>query len=223
MAKKGLKDFVEVDNEEVIVNHDVDMTDPCWYDHVMSQFTPDELDDNGRPYVHGLRRIACKLFGMLSESGPTSVDPAKPENGNKATVSYGVRFANGLVIGAAADAGPDNCKKYGEYAVAVADTRAESKALRRALNLKCISAEEAEESTVLDISGGGQNYINSAQEAAIKNICGKLKISPKKFISKFTSEHNCPSDDKMPFKVASAAVAKLNEYMQGEPTPEGLK
>jgi hypothetical protein len=49
------------------------MEDPEWSDFVMSHFTPNELDPQGCPKVHGLRRVSRKLLGPVLYSGANVV------------------------------------------------------------------------------------------------------------------------------------------------------
>jgi hypothetical protein len=119
-----------------------------WSDYVMSQFTSDELID-GNPKCAGLRRVAEELLGDIIESGPSEVYPATETNGpGRATVVFRVVFDwmnNGSYrsYSEVADVWDGNTDDpYSHHPAATASTRAEARALRKALKVNCVAAEE---------------------------------------------------------------------------------
>ena len=111
---------------------------------------------SGNPTTDGLRRIFeiamnCRVLASVSDV----VQTPEPNNEKRATVVHSITyFLNGgardqpelntVTINGAADVFWGNCDKvYRNYPVAVAETRAEGRALRRALKLrKVVAAEE---------------------------------------------------------------------------------
>ena len=131
---------------------------PEWQQFILGQLTADELVD-GCPKCNGLRRVAQLYLGDFIYSGPktytiTNLD----ENGTRiVTVSYeividwkltrNVGFSNMQDIndtrtfGGLADC-VSNPTVYGAHPAATAETKAESRALRKALALNVVTAEE---------------------------------------------------------------------------------
>lgn len=122
-------------------------TDPDWNEYVLSQFAPAELYD-GNPTVDGLRRVVELLIGEVVLQETTVVQTPTPENGGRATATVNVHIRahdNGPTKGysGSADACYENLQDAVKlYPVAMAETRAEGRALRRALRLRTVAAEE---------------------------------------------------------------------------------
>jgi len=125
-------------------------TDKEWSDYVLSKFTEDEMF-NGSPTVDGLRRVAELLLGeIIRQDTQVIQSPSQPDN--RATVVHTIDFLldvndKGVIscksFSGAADSYWGNTDKvFNKYPVAMAETRAECRALRRALKLKTVSAEE---------------------------------------------------------------------------------
>ena len=121
---------------------------PTWTDEVMLLFANDELID-GNPTVAGLRRVAEIVIGPIISSRPTQVFPVNGDGPGRATVSYTVTFHDHsspmgvLEFGDVADVWIGNSDPlFVGFAVAAAATRAEGRALRKALKLKKVAAEE---------------------------------------------------------------------------------
>lgn len=167
-----------------------------WSDFVLSKFTDDELID-GNPNVNGLRRICNLLLGSVVKSYPRNIIQIRDgvsctyeihvawcrnEAGELGMGEYGVRM-----FGGAADASESNTDApYSYYLTAMAETRAEVRALRKALRLKGIAHEEVKssdnnkmENTVTWDSGDAK--ISGQQIALIKDKCNKLNIDIEKF------------------------------------------
>ena len=122
-----------------VVASDVDapqMTDPEWNEYVMSMFTDKEMY-NGNPLVNGLRRVAEVVLGPIVYSGPTQVfPPQRDDHHGRATVVFSVEFQNGMRFSEVADCWEGNTDDmFCAYAIATASTRAEGRALRKALSL----------------------------------------------------------------------------------------
>lgn len=132
----GVKDVVRGDNPSFL--------SPEWNDYVMSFFEKNEQFD-GRPTVHGLRRVAEILIGQIVSSKPTQVFP--PSNCGtelgRATVVWEITFSDGSVFSDVADCWEGNTDDtFIVFNTATAATRAEGRALRKALRLRTVAAEE---------------------------------------------------------------------------------
>jgi len=126
-----------------------------WTDYVLGLLSEDEKI-NGNPTTDGLRRIFetalnCRVLSSTSKV----VQSPDPNNEKRATVVHSISFylkdtgvdepgLNTVSVDGAADVYWGNCDKvYRNHPVAVAETRAEGRALRRALRLrKVVAAEE---------------------------------------------------------------------------------
>ena len=128
--------------------HDVE-----WTDYVLSFLTDDEKI-MGNPTTDGLRRIFEKVMDcQIVESESKVVQCPSRENEMRATVQFALTFKPNVSntafidsrsVSGCADVYWGNCDKvFRNHPVAVAETRAEGRALRRALRLrKVVAAEE---------------------------------------------------------------------------------
>lgn len=198
-----------------------------WHDYVMSLFHPNELQDGKYPKVDGLRRVAELLIGEITFSGPSQVTPPdKPDVPGRATVVYQVQFntnSGEKVFSAVAGSWIGNTDdEYSAFPEPIAETRAEARALRRALRLRVASAEEltkkdtatfAKQAFERNISNGEwkeSDTISSTQLTFLKKNCEKLDIDFDKFINsgkdKFDDVNNIPKI------VALEMIQRLNDY-----------
>jgi hypothetical protein len=187
-----------------------------WDSYVMSQFGPSELMD-GHPNAAGLRRVAELLLGPIIESGPTQVFPSEGNGPTRATVVYSVVFDWG---------GTGKTRKYSEvadvwhgntdalfcgYAVATASTRAEGRALRKALKLKKCSAEELSKNDVAKIVAEETvEKISNEQVSFIDSKCKKLDISVFAFINSGEKQYRSIYD--VTRDTAAKMIKKLTEF-----------
>ncbi len=188
---------------------------PEWNDFVIALFTKDEIveipQEKGNVIkgvkCDGLRRVAQLVFGEIVESGAVDVkvnypdytinkaqDQVKLKNPPFAWVQYSVafqgRYGNLIRWGGCADVNANNTDaKFLPYALATAETRAEARALRKALGIKMLAAEEVSSidtaATVESITNAdwSEHEITDQQKAGINNTCRKLKISVYKLIN----------------------------------------
>jgi len=133
-----------------------------WDDFVMSRFKKGEVFSmpNGKPTVScaGLRRVAEELLGDIVVSRPSQVFPAMDVDGpGRATVVFEVTidwFNSGRMrtFSDVADVWHGNTDDlFCAHPVATASTRAEGRALRKALRIKCLAAEELAKKDVASI------------------------------------------------------------------------
>jgi len=207
---------------------------PEWNDYVMSIFTESELVD-GNPLVHGLRRVAELVLGPIVFSGPTQVFPVqRDDHHGRATVIFTVEFSNGMKYAEVADSWEGNTDDtFCAYAVAIASTRAEARALRKALKIRAVAAEELTKKDtakiVREISGtktstdsdyNDQSRMSDAQCNFIDVKCKQLNINGTKlFKDLFSADVN----KKVSKKVASDIIDKLNDFQRDKSLiPEDL-
>lgn len=195
-----------------------------WHDYAMSLFHSSELID-GHPLVAGLRRVSELVLGPIIFSGPTQVFPVQREDHHgRATVVFGVKFANGMEYSEVADSWEGNTDDmFCAFAVAIASTRAEARALRKALKIRGVSAEELTKKDtakiVRDISNTkkaseGEYDENSRMSDAQHNFidvkCKQLNVDGQKLFSQFGADSN----KKVAKKIASEIIDKLNDFQR---------
>jgi hypothetical protein len=165
------------------------ISDTEWSDYVIGLLSDDEKI-KGNPTTDGLRRIFevaldCTIIGSSSDV----VQSPEPNNEKRATVVHSLtyllndkslapeiktRYVNG-----AADVYWGNCDKiYRNHPVAVAETRAEGRALRRGLRLrKVVAAEELAENIEDDVMGDSVSKITSNQINFMDVLSQRLNIN----------------------------------------------
>lgn len=213
------------------------MYSPEWHNYVMSLLRPDELID-GAPKCDGLRRLANKLLGEIIFSAPTQVFPAD-QNG-RATVVYTVKVAWKRDVpeyinldkfeypvrefADVSDCSPENSVKlYAKHASATASTRAEGRALRKALGLNICTAEELNKEDKDNKYGDNtidtnmmSTKISLAQKNFITVKCAQLKIDPYKFMNITHFVHGGPLKfktlDEVDNEVAIKMIEELNKF-----------
>lgn len=207
---------------------------PEWHDYAMSLFNEDELVD-GHPLVAGLRRVSELVIGQVLFSGPTQVFPVqRDDHHGRATVVFTVKFANGSTYSEVADSWEGNTDDmFCAYAVAIASTRAEARALRKALKIKGVAAEELTKkdtakivrqiSSAKESSSGDyddQSRMSDAQYNYIDIKCKQLNVDGQKlFKDIFKSDHN----KKVSKKIASDIIDTLNNYQRDKSSiPESV-
>lgn len=204
------------------------MTDPSWSDYVMRQFAEDEIFD-GMPTVDGLRRVAELLIGEIVVAQAHSV--AAPGNGNGrdlncATAEFTVTFVNNegtpKTYTEIADVTINNTdSEYKVYPSAMAATRAEGRAYRKALKLKrVVAAEEVKEVAAEEVDASAK--IKESQVRFLNILCKKNNINLMKFINSKGSNYKHVND--VPLVNAERMFSVLSEYQRKRDTiPEGIK
>ena len=187
-----------------------DMTDITWPDYVMSQFKPEELLD-GNPTVAGLRRVTELLLGPIIVSDATVVQAPNLSNDYTATVKHSItilwsNYTDDHIDGTerhfseVADVSPNNCDaEYARFASSTASTRAEGRALRKALKLQRVIA--AEEKTTVPVTDQDNGFITETQIQFIDMLCERTNINVLKYI-------NCGENRYSDIRLIGGATAK---------------
>lgn len=215
-TKTGVKDVIQSNVPSMLSSE--------WHDYAMTLFHNSEMID-GHPLVAGLRRVAEVVLGPIMFSGPTQVFPVQREDHHgRATVVFTVRFANGMEYSEVADSWEGNTDDmFCAFAVAIASTRAEARALRKALKIKGVAAEELTKkdtakivrdiSTTKKASEGEYDENGRMSDAQLNFIdvkCKQLNIDGKKLFDTFGVD----SGKKVSKKVASEIIDKLNDFQR---------
>jgi len=182
----------EVNNEIEKENNDTNIptiADIAWTDHVLGLLSEDEKIQ-GNPTTDGLRRVfETALNCVLIDSTSEVVQSPNPSNEKRATVVHSLTYIlkdipqdspfNTVTVNGSADVYWGNCDKvFRNHPVAVAETRAEGRAFRRALRLrKVLAAEEVVEATEDDIGPDNVTKITNNQINFTDVIAKRLDIN----------------------------------------------
>jgi len=191
MAKKQTKaqkaeDQVEQKDQE-IAKPDINSLE--WNDYVLGLLSEEEKI-SGNPTTDGLRRIfEIALDCTIIDSTSEVVQSPSPDNEKRATVVHSLNYIlnneslpaelRARAVNGAADVYWGNCDKiYRNHPVAVAETRAEGRALRRGLKLrKVIAAEEVANEIEDDPDGINVSKITNNQINFIDVLSKRLNIN----------------------------------------------
>lgn len=190
-----------------------EMWDTKWSDYVLSQLEDDEVID-GNPTTDGLRRITNKVLGPVLSSKPVREQFPNVHNGNHSVVVWEIQilFSDGNVrtFGDVADVSFENTShEFAKYSSATAATRAEGRALRKALQLKrIIAAEEIDEAP-----RDGQK-INAGQVVVIDAMCKRNDIDVKKLINMGKNKFDKIED--IPNLTALQMIKYLSQCQRGK-------
>lgn len=218
------------------------MEEPEWHDYVMSNFSESELV-NDCPTVAGLRRVAQKLLGEIVFSGPIQVFAPNSASGtiDRATIvykidfawKYGVSFSNITLdrfsfptktFIEVSDVWSGNAEyKYAVHTTSLASTRAEGRALRKALQLRTVAAEELSTNAVADLPTDNEGMTNN-QRMIIEAKCGDMGVDLVKLAAHIGLASNSISWTKAD---AAKIMAKINSWQTdisgNNPIPEEVK
>lgn len=209
--KKENKEMTEEKILETTETKTVTPNDLDWTDHVLGLLSDDEKI-SGNPTTDGLRRIFekalnCRVLASVSDV----VQTPEPNNEKRATVVHSITYflnegphdqpeLNTVTINGAADVFWGNCDKvYRNYPVAVAETRAEGRALRRALKLrKVVAAEELakdiedhpDQDSVTKITNNQINFIDVMAKRLNINVSKLLESNALEFKNIYALSHD---------------------------------
>jgi hypothetical protein len=204
-----------------------------WTDYVLSLLSDDEKI-MGNPTTDGLRRIfENALDCVVVEATSNVIQTPDISNEKRATVTHTLRYVlknydtssqdlKNRVVSGSADVYWGNCDKiYRNHPVAVAETRAEGRALRRALKLrKVVAAEELakdiedhpDHDTVTKITNNQLNFMDV--------LAKRLDVNMSKLLEKLalssTNIYNISYSD------AVDIVTKLTQYQQQNNVSEDI-
>ena len=190
---KGIADVLSSSTPSVEEVQDAkpDYLSPEWNDYVMKYFTPDELVD-GNPKTIGLRRVAELLLGDIIDTRPLQVFPVEGNRVGRATVLWEVtidwRSKPGQIrkFADVCDTWEGNTDDFFlPHAVATAATKAEGRALRKALKIKALAAEELSKKDYSKQVADQveEDRITNEQRNLINLRCKKMDIDVIKYIN----------------------------------------
>jgi hypothetical protein len=196
-----------------------------WTDYVLGLLSEDEkIQDN--PTTDGLRRVfEIALNCDMIESISDVVQTPDPNNEKRATVVHTIRYIlksdeptndtiKYRVVTGSADVYWGNCDKvYRNHPVAVAETRAEGRALRRALRLrKVVAAEELAKDIDDHPDSDSVSKISNNQINFMDVLSKRLDINMEKLLAKFG--HIDKNIYNIEHSVAVDIIKNLSSYQQ---------
>jgi hypothetical protein len=202
-------------------------SDLGWTDYVLGLLSDDEKIA-GNPTTDGLRRIfeqALECFVIRSVSHVAQ--SPDPHNEKRATVVHTIEYITprgSVTVDGSADVYWGNCDKiYRNHPVAVAETRAEGRALRRALKLRKVVAAEEIAKEIEDHPDGDSVYkISHNQINFIDVLAKRLNINVVNLLDnlsiQYTSIYDMSHDDGV------RIIKELSTYQTSiENIPEKIK
>ena len=218
--------YIEIQETKSVSPHSAE-----WTDYVLSLLGEDEKI-NGNPTTDGLRRIfETVLDCTIISATPTVVQSPDLANERRATVVYTMDYVlnNESVpdvlkyrsVSAAADVYWGNCDKiFRNHPVAVAETRAEGRALRKGLKLRKVVTADEIAKEVIDHDQDNTNTINHSQLNFFDVFGKRLNINIKKLLDHLainsTNIYNISYDD------AVKTITTLSGYQQNNAVPQEL-
>lgn len=176
----------KINDDSTIKTNKIDINSLEWNDYVLGLLSEDEKID-GNPTTDGLRRIfEIALNCTVVESTSSVVQTPEPNNEKRATVVHTIGYVLNSegssspnlnirkIVSGAADVYWGNCDKiYRNHPVAVAETRAEGRALRRGLKLRKVVAAEEIASVIEDNPDGDNANKISDQQINFMDVLSK--------------------------------------------------
>lgn len=168
-----------------------------------------EKFDGEYPLLRGLQRLAHSHRGGIKRThSQVFCTPAR--DNPIASVGFTIEFHDGTEFSGVADATPKAHKEpFSRHLVAVAESKAESRALRRAFNISKVAKEEIGDEVV---GGDPENGpINDGQLSGIKKVAQRkgLKLTEVLPVAKI---HDAKSLDELTYVQAQKVLKALNKY-----------
>lgn len=191
-----------------------------WTEHVLTLCRKDEMQD-GNPTLFGLRRIAQQLISPIVECRTLVKQIPNPTNNFTATVVVEITFKDGQIWSGAADVSKANCmEEYARHPTATAESRAEGRALRKALGINVHTVDEVGISPV-DVNDDG--LISSNQVSSIDMMATKrLNISVSALLCSLGISDR--ATDELTVKEGIQVLGALQEFFNNpDNIPEEIK
>lgn len=200
---------------------------PEWSDYVMGLFRPDEMMA-GYPKVNGLRRIANYLLGDIVESQASEMVVIGGAGEKTVVINYKVVIEWNLnypvgfgnlggqkqlrTFGGVADCN-ESAQVFGKHPSACAESKGESRALRKALCLNTLTADELMSGEDNELSGipRATSGITSALKTVITSKCKALNIKPDMVIKDCGYEKTL---DTLTMAEGQSVFETINKYQQ---------
>lgn len=222
--KNSANDCENMENQCISLNIEKNtvpkMGEEGWTDYVLGLLRKDEMQD-GNPTLFGLRRIAQQLISPIVEYRTLVKQIPNPTNNFTSTVVVEITFKDGQLWSGAADVSKLNCmEEYAKHPTATAESRAEGRALRKALGINVHTVDEVGISPI-DVNDDG--LISSNQVSSIDMMATtRLKISVPALLSSLGITDR--ATDELTVKEGIQVLGALQEFFNNpESIPEGIK
>ncbi len=158
-----------------------EITDPKWTDYVLS-LVADNEKENGSPRTDALRRVAVHLLGHFNSE---TLVVQSPGLDGRATVVVKLSFQNpSKTVDGAADVCTANTNRdFAVHAVATAETRAEGRALRKALLLTRVLAAEELQGPTVDEPRGTDIRIQTGMVTGLIMMCRAVGVDLNRIVA----------------------------------------
>lgn len=203
-----------------------DCLSPEWNDYVMGHFQDNELID-GNPLTAGLRRVAELLIGEIISSKPVDVQLMQTTDPiGRCVVTYEVQFLikNGetefvKTYADVSDVWAGNTDDlFAVHGPATASTKAEGRALRKALKIRAVAAEELCKKDVSKFLGEQtkqhEDRITKDQVNFVDMKCKKLDIDVMAFINSGSKDYRSVYEIKR--DTAAKMIKEINKFSNDE-------
>lgn len=167
-------------------------------------------DGNRFPLFCGLSRLAEEAGKVKERVTKMSLLNTYYDGGSTpiAQITVEVDFDDGTTWIGTADAYRGNCRKYAFHPSSMAETRALSRAYRRALNIHTVAYEE-----VSDVPGSEEiTNITSQQAALIHKLLRETEMPLIELIRQITTRDEVTSVEKFLYEEAQSAIQILNDF-----------
>jgi hypothetical protein len=210
--------------ESVVVEENVNEQRPSmdsaeWTDYCIGLLRNQHVDKDRNPNQHGLRYLVETLLGPIVRSVSTTIQGASETNGYVSTADHEItiRWNNNpedlRTFGSSADCSPENCDAtYSRFPAAMSSTRAMVRAMRQALRLTGIAAEEISEEPLNN--SRFEKEISSEQISALGVLCKRLNVNVVNYLN--SGEFAYKSIKHVTQSTATNMIKKLNKWQQDE-------
>lgn len=191
------------------------ITDYEWTDYVLGELKEKEVYD-GKPTVDGLRRIAQKLLGPITSCKSKVYQTPSPENQISSTVRVRIKIGDKIFDGCANTDEMSAPQMIGRHVVALVETRAEGRALRKALNIRVITKEEVglDQEMIVD-----SNKISDVQIKALENQANVHNVN---LVKVLTALYNTNDVSSLSHSQALSVFEKFSQWINDSVPKEFL-
>jgi len=221
IVQNGQTTIVRMDEPEPTAEPVPDVDSVDWTPFIMGKLLEDEVYE-GSPTLEGLRRVTGLYLGDVVESITRVAQAPSPMNGWQSCVEHHlvIDCKDGKLrrYSGAADVYDGNTDKaFLRFSTAVCESRAESRAYRRALKLRNVVAAE-EVAAVPMMDSGVEGFVNSHQLNVINQIASRCDINVLKAMKWYKDKNgikeNWGAINRIPYQHGIRLVQTINEFQR---------
>jgi len=228
MTDNAIVDMVDGEVEDEVRNEVVSdipsSTDPKWVEYILDQLSDHEMI-NGAPTTDGLRRVTEKVFGeILVSETDILLERGGGDGSREVTAKHSMTIrkyresCSTISVSACVNVNAEKLPyPFKDHIVSTACTRAEGKALRRALKVRIYTAEELANTDEENVDD--KTKITDQQILGIKAMCKRNDIDLIKFVKANSNKRKGIRDVA---NLESRLMLNLLSDFQREGVPEEL-